>query len=74
MYKLIYLCRIFRERIDERKLAPHIIDSHETLVRRWYIRRLFYKECEYNIQHLDRPKKVVAAEPEANKHGCMIKL
>jgi superfamily II DNA or RNA helicase len=69
--------RIFRERIDERKLAPHIIDiidSHETLVRRWYIRRLFYKECEYNIQHLDRPKKIVAPEPEANEHGCMIKL
>jgi superfamily II DNA or RNA helicase len=69
--------RIFRERIDERKLAPHIIDiidSHETLVRRWYIRRLFYKECEYNIQHLDKIKKTVAPPPEANEHGCMIKM
>lgn len=69
--------RIFRERIDERKLAPHIIDiidSHETLLRRWYIRRLFYKECEYNIQHLDRHKKIVSPAPEANEHGCMIKL
>lgn len=69
--------RIFRERIDERKLAPHIIDiidSHETLLRRWYIRNKFYRSCEYNIQHLDRPKRVIAPEPEANEHGCMIKL
>jgi superfamily II DNA or RNA helicase len=69
--------RIFRERIDERKLAPHIIDiidSHETLVRRWYIRRLFYKECEYNIQHLDKPKKAATTIIETNEHGCMIKL
>lgn len=68
--------RIFRERIDERKLAPHIIDiidSHETLVRRWYIRRIFYKECEYSIQHLDRQKKTTVT-PETNEHGCMIKI
>ena len=52
--------RIFRQRIEERKVAPHIIDiidSHECHTRRWYVRQRFYKECEYTIQHTDRPKK-----------------
>ena len=52
--------RIFRERIDERKVAPHIIDiidSHQTLITRWMVRQRFYKECKYTIQHIDRPKK-----------------
>jgi superfamily II DNA or RNA helicase len=59
--------RIFRQRIDERKVAPHIIDiidSHETLRRRWYIRQRFYKECEYTFQHVDRPKKLIEKEEE----------
>ena len=46
--------RIFRERIEERKVAPHIIDiidSHECHLRRWYTRQRFYKECKYNIIH-----------------------
>ena len=53
--------RIFRQRMDERKVAPHIIDiidSHECHKRRWYIRQKFYKECEYTFQHIDKPKKV----------------
>jgi superfamily II DNA or RNA helicase len=52
--------RIFRQRIEERKVPPHIIDiidSHDCHKRRWYIRQKFYKECEYNIKHMDRPKK-----------------
>jgi len=52
--------RIFRERIDKRKTAPHIIDiidSHECHRRRWYIRQRFYKECQYTFQHTDKPKK-----------------
>jgi len=53
--------RIFRQRIDERKVAPHIIDiidSHECHKRRWYVRQKFYKECEYTFQHVNKPKKV----------------
>ena len=52
--------RIFRQRIDERKVAPHIIDiidSHDCHKRRWYVRQKFYKECEYTFQHIDKPKK-----------------
>ena len=52
--------RIFRERIDERKVAPHIIDiidSHDCHTRRWAVRQKFYKESEYTIQHIDRPKR-----------------
>jgi superfamily II DNA or RNA helicase len=51
--------RIFREQITERKLAPHIIDiidSHETLLRRWYIRNKFYRSCEYRIFNIDKYK------------------
>jgi hypothetical protein len=53
--------RIFRERIEERAVAPHmidIIDSHECYVRRWYIRNRFYKKCQYTIQHVGKSKKV----------------
>jgi superfamily II DNA or RNA helicase len=60
--------RIFRERIEERKVAPHIIDvidSHDCHKRRWWIRQRFYKECEYTIQHQNRPKK--GAEPVAEE-------
>lgn len=52
--------RIFRQRIDERKVPPHIIDiidSHDCHKRRWYIRQKFYKECQYTFQHIDRPKR-----------------
>jgi len=52
--------RIFRERIEERKVAPHIIDiidSHECHTRRWYVRQRFYKECEYTIQHTGKKQK-----------------
>jgi superfamily II DNA or RNA helicase len=68
--------RIFRERIDERKKAPHIIDiidSHECHKRRWYVRQKFYKECEYTFQHIDKPKKVVE-KTEANEHGSLFKF
>ena len=50
--------RIFRQRVEERAVAPHIIDvidSHECHKRRWYVRQKFYKECQYTIIHMDRP-------------------
>ena len=65
--------RIFRQRIEERKVAPHIIDvidSHECHVRRWYIRQRFYKECEYTIQHVNKPKKPVG-NVQPNEHGSL---
>jgi superfamily II DNA or RNA helicase len=68
--------RIFRQRIDERKVAPHIIDiidSHECHKRRWFVRQKFYKECEYTFQHIDKPKKVVQ-KTEANEHGSLFKF
>jgi len=67
--------RIFRQRIEERKVAPHIIDvidSHECHVRRWYIRQRFYKECEYTIQHINKPQKSVA-NVQPNEHGSLFK-
>jgi superfamily II DNA or RNA helicase len=68
--------RIFRQRIDERKVAPHIIDiidSHECHKRRWFIRQRFYKDCQYTFQHIDKPKKVVE-KTEANEHGSLFKF
>lgn len=68
--------RIFRERIEERKVAPHIIDiidSHECHMRRWYIRQRFYKECEYTIRHIDRPKKQ-KDEVEDKEQGFLFKF
>ena len=65
--------RIFRQRMEERKVAPHIIDvidSHECHVRRWYIRQRFYKECEYTIQHINKPKKPVG-NVQPNEHGSL---
>ena len=59
--------RIFRQRIEERKVAPHIIDiidSHECHRRRWWIRQRFYKECEYTFQHLDKPKRATEEKKE----------
>ena len=53
--------RIFRQRIDERKVAPHIIDiidSHDCHKRRWYIRQRFYKDCKYTFQHVNKPPKI----------------
>lgn len=70
--------RVFRERIDERKVPPHIvdiIDSHECHKRRWYVRQKFYKECEYTMIHMNKPKRVVSAvEASANEHGCAIQF
>lgn len=69
--------RIFRQRIDERKVAPHIvdiIDSHECHKRRWYVRQKFYKECQYTFQHIDNPKKLVSNSTEANEHGSLFKF
>jgi superfamily II DNA or RNA helicase len=69
--------RIFRQRIDERKVAPHIvdiIDSHECHKRRWYIRQKFYKECQYTFQHIDKPKKVITNGTEPNEHGSLFKF
>ena len=68
--------RIFRQRIDERKVAPHIIDiidSHECHKRRWFVRQKFYKECEYTFQHIDKPKRIVQ-KTDANEHGSLFKF
>ena len=68
--------RIFRQRIDERKVAPQIIDiidSHECHKRRWFVRQKFYKECEYTFQHIDKPKRIVQ-KTEANEHGSLFKF
>jgi superfamily II DNA or RNA helicase len=68
--------RIFRQRIDERKVAPHIvdiIDSHSMLVNRWYIRNRFYKKCEYKFEHINKPIKVTE-KIEANEHGSLFKF
>ena len=49
--------RIFRERIDARTVAPHIIDvidSHDCHRRRWSTRQKFYKECHYTIEHIGK--------------------
>ena len=56
--------RIFRQRIDERKVPPHIIDiidSHDCHKRRWYVRQKFYKDCQYTFEHMDKPKKSAAS-------------
>jgi superfamily II DNA or RNA helicase len=68
--------RIFRQRVEERKVAPHIIDiidSHDCHKRRWFVRQKFYKECEYTIQHINKPKKVVG-NVQPNEHGSLFKL
>ncbi len=68
--------RIFRQRIEERKVAPHIIDiidSHECYKRKWWIRQRFYKECEYTIHHINKPQKVTN-KVQPNEHGSLFKL
>ena len=68
--------RIFRQRIDERKEAPHIIDiidSHECHKRRWFVRLKFYKECEYTIQHIDKPKRIIQ-KIQADENGSLFKF
>ena len=52
--------RVFRERMEERKVAPHIvdiIDSHDCHKRRWYVRQKFYKECQYTMEHVGKGQK-----------------
>lgn len=66
--------RIFRERVNERKVAPHIIDiidQHPCYQTKWYVRNKFYKECNYNIIYIDKPSKSTV-KVEANEHGCII--
>jgi superfamily II DNA or RNA helicase len=68
--------RIFRQRIEERKIAPHIIDiidSHECHLRRWYTRQRFYKECQYTIRHIDRVKQQ-KEEKEEKEQGFLFKF
>jgi len=77
--------RIFRERMDERKVPPHIvdiIDSHDCHKRRWMVRQKFYKECQYTFVHVDRPRRQgrdkaqEEKDPEEEKEdqGCLIRL
>jgi superfamily II DNA or RNA helicase len=64
--------RIFRQRIEERKVAPHIIDiidSHDCHRRRWFVRQRFYKECQYTFKHIDKPKKPVKDKEEEAKEN-----
>jgi superfamily II DNA or RNA helicase len=68
--------RIFRERIEERKVAPHIIDvidSHGCYVRRWYLRNRFYKKCKYTITHVGK-KAIEEKKEDDEKIQCMIKF
>ena len=68
--------RIFRQRVEERAVPPHIIDiidSHECHKRRWYVRQRFYKDCQYTFQHIDKPKKVVE-KIEGNEHGSLFQF
>jgi superfamily II DNA or RNA helicase len=68
--------RIFRQRMEERKVAPHIIDiidSHDCHKRRWFVRQRFYKECEYTIRHIDKPAKTVG-NVQPNEHGCLFQF
>jgi superfamily II DNA or RNA helicase len=68
--------RIFRQRVEERIVAPHIIDildSHDCHKRRWLIRKKFYKDCEYTIQHINQPEKVVG-NVKPNEHGSLFQL
>lgn len=61
--------RIFRERISERKVAPHIIDvidSHNMLINRWRVRQRFYNKCEYIINHIDRPNKHIDRKEDSD--------
>jgi superfamily II DNA or RNA helicase len=67
--------RIFRERIDERKVAPHIIDiidSHPMSINRWYIRQRFYKKCEYTCVHINRPKKNIDEQDTDKKEDTFL--
>lgn len=61
--------RIFRERIEERKVAPHIIDiidSHDCHKRRWWTRQRFYKKCQYTMEHLGRGLSKTKAAQESS--------
>lgn len=62
--------RIFRERMDERKVAPHIvdiIDSHDCHKRRWYVRQKFYKECQYTMEHIGKGKAKMTSFPSVQE-------
>ena len=68
--------RIFRERIDERKVVPcivDIIDMHTMLVNRWRVRQKFYKDCEYTIQHINKPKRIIQ-KTEDNENCSLFKF
>ena len=65
--------RIFRERITERKVSPHIIDiidSHSMIINRWYNRQRFYKKCQYNILNIGKKSKtqhnIIESEQESD--------
>lgn len=70
--------RIFRERVEERKVPPHIvdiIDTHDCHKRRWFVRQKFYTECEYTMEHIDKPKPRRVQKSDAeNEHGCAIRF
>jgi superfamily II DNA or RNA helicase len=60
--------RILRVSADKRELHPliiDVIDQHDTYVRQWYLRALYYKKCAYTIEHVNKPKKVKGSGDEA---------
>lgn len=66
--------RIFRERITERKVPPHIIDiidSHPIIINRWYNRQRFYKKCQYNIINIGKKTNthhnIIESEQESDE-------
>jgi superfamily II DNA or RNA helicase len=69
--------RIFRQRIEERQVAPHIIDiidSHDCYKRRWYVRQRFYKECEYTIKHINKSSDQSETLPSLDVNKFIIRL
>lgn len=68
--------RILRTRIEDRKVGPcivDIVDSHNTYLRRWYVRKLYYKQCKYTIEYVNKkPKSTNKIQP--NEHGSLFKF
>jgi len=59
--------RILRTTVDKRLIEPlilDIIDQHDTYVRQWYLRGIYYKKCAYTVTHVNKPKNVRGEEAE----------
>lgn len=64
--------RILRLRPEQRIIEPiiyDIIDSHDSYVRQWWIRKKYYKQCNYSIENIGFEKK---SENTLNMNVCNI--